>query len=89
MGRDLILPKAPEPAWWERYTAAIEVEWHLTPGALTLREWLFSHEGELRRQYKGYRCFWLRGSVRILGLFIGAAVFLRAAPMTQGEEKGR
>ena len=75
--RDDILPKPPEPAWWERYTAAVEVEWHLTPGALTGRRWLFERQGAFVRQYKGYRCFWLRGSVRILGLFIGAAVFAR------------
>jgi hypothetical protein len=73
-------PEIPQPRalhWWEKHSAQIEASWNLTPGGLTLRGWLFSYDGDCARWYRGKSCFWLRGWVRLLGLYVGAGVFFQ------------
>lgn len=68
----------PDPTylpWYERNGATIEITWDLLPAGLGVKNWLFQYETQYLRQYKGYKCFWIRGWVRILGLFIGGGIF--------------
>lgn len=67
----------PAAKWWQRLQAQAEIEWRLTPGDLTVKEWLLSFETARQHRYRGYRVVWLRAWLRVLGVRFGAAVFYR------------
>lgn len=77
MAKSGITPLEPDVPWWRKVQAGFDVELRLGPGPMALREYLLNWEGDFVRQYKGYRCFWLRGILTVLGLSIGAAIFVR------------
>jgi hypothetical protein len=60
-----------------RYAFGIESSFKFGEAGDTLRKFLFSYEGDIVREFKGYNVFWLRGLVRILGISVGCGVFLR------------
>lgn len=72
-----IAPRADNAPWWQRYQAQLECEFRLTPGMLPAREWLFKAEAKFERAYRGYQCLWPRASLRLLGFFVGAGLFVR------------
>lgn len=72
-----IVPQEINVPWWNKYQAQIEFEIRLTPGSLSIKDWLFKTEAKFERTYRGYNCFWPRASIRVLGVFLGAALFLR------------
>lgn len=72
-----IMPNEPHISWWRRPQFQIEVSWSLLPGPLPFRKWLIDCEGASQRKYLGFRVFWLRGWVRVLGIYAGVGVFWR------------
>jgi hypothetical protein len=77
MAAETIAPRTDDAPWWQRYQAQVECEVRLTPGMLSVREWLFKAEAKFEPSYRGYRCFWPRASLRVLGVFIGLGLFVR------------
>jgi hypothetical protein len=74
--KETIAPVTDAP-WWRTFQAQVEAEVRLTPGMLPVKDWLFKAEAKFERAYRGYRCFWPRASLRVLGVFIGGALFVR------------
>jgi hypothetical protein len=74
-----MVDEIPEPtslSWWQKNSVQIEMTWNLTPGGIPLRNWLFDYQGAYLTYWKNQPVFWLRGWVRILGIFIGGGIFI-------------
>lgn len=88
MFSETVAPRTDDAPWWQRCQAQVDVEVRLTPGMLSVRKWLLDAEGHFERTYKGYRCFWPRGHVRVLGFYVGAALFVRGAAVVPPGSSG-
>lgn len=71
------IPSSYALPWYEKHGIEFQVEVNFLPAGLGLKQWLFSYEGAYLKQYKGYKCFWLRGWVRVLGIFVGGGIFFQ------------
>lgn len=65
-----------QPRWWDKHQAQIEFEWSVLPAGRGVKSWLFDYEAVFTKTYKGNRVFWPRAWVRIVGIHIGAAIFI-------------
>lgn len=72
-----VTPLTPDIEWWRKIQLGVDFEFRLGPGPASLKDYLFHYEGEIVRQYRGFKCFWVRGLITILGFTVGAALFKR------------
>ena len=71
-----------------RVGAGFEVGWEFNiVSALTWRRWALTCEIDCSRESKGFRCFWPRFFVRVLGFYVGAGFcYFPQRPEPQGKD---
>ena len=70
-----------------RYAFGVETSFKAGEAGDTLKKFLFSCEGDFVREFKGYKVFWLRGWIRILGFSVGAGIFRRGSELEKATPK--
>lgn len=68
--------------WYQKFQIQLTLNWHVFPNSETVTgwNWVFNFEPVYITKNKGYKCFWVALSVRILGLDVGAGFYLQREP---------